>query len=96
MAQKKQASGKNTPAKKKVASKKASAKKTSEKKGASSAKRSAPKHPQAQAATPEERHCLIAEAAYLIAEQRGFQGDAALDDWLQAETGVDARFSAGT
>lgn len=40
--------------------------------------------------TPEERHCMIAMAAYLIAEQRGFRGDAALDDWLQAEAEVDA------
>jgi len=77
MAQKKQASRK-----------KASAKKSSVKKGVSSTKRSAPK--QAQAATPEERHCLIAAMAYLIAEQRDFQGDTALDDWLQAEADVDA------
>ncbi len=43
--------------------------------------------------TPEERHCMIAEAAYLIAERRGFLGVAALDDWLQAEAEVDARLS---
>lgn len=30
---------------------------------------------------------MIAEAAYLLAEQCGFRGDAALDDWLQAEVG---------
>ena len=71
-------------------------KQASVKKGVSSAKRAAPKHPQAQAATPEERHCLIAETAYLIAEQRDFQGDTALDDWLQAEAGVDAGISAKT
>lgn len=40
--------------------------------------------------TPEDRHCMIAEAAYLIAEQRGFQGDAALDDWLRAEADINA------
>ncbi|KAF0191461.1 MAG: putative methyl-accepting chemotaxis protein [Gammaproteobacteria bacterium] len=45
----------------------------------------------ARATTPEERHGLIAEAAYLIAEQRGFQGEAALDDWLQAEAEIDMR-----
>ena len=44
--------------------------------------------------TPEQRHLMIAEAAYLIAEQRGFQSDTALDDWLQAEAEVDARFAA--
>jgi len=37
---------------------------------------------------------MIAEAAYIIAEQRGFQGDMALDDWLQAEAAVDAGFEA--
>lgn len=44
----------------------------------------------ARAVTPEKRHELIAEAAWLIAERRGFQGDAALDDWLQAEAEIDA------
>lgn len=43
---------------------------------------------------PEERQRLIAEAVYLIAEGRGFQGDRALHDWLQAEAEVDARFAA--
>lgn len=47
-----------------------------------------------QTIASEERQRLIAEAAYLIAEQRGFQGDRALDDWLQAEVEVDARYSA--
>ena len=44
----------------------------------------------------EQRYGMIAEAAYLIAEQRGFQGEAAMDDWLQAEADVDARFPTGT
>ena len=42
----------------------------------------------------EERYNMIAEAAYRIAEQRGFQGDKAMDDWLQAEAEVNARFEA--
>jgi hypothetical protein len=42
--------------------------------------------------TPEERQNMIAEEAYIIAEQRGFEGDMALSDWLQAEATVDARF----
>ena len=45
---------------------------------------------------PEQRCGMIAEKAYLIAEQRDFQGEAALDDWLQAEADVDARLSART
>lgn len=49
---------------------------------------------EAQADTPEQRHHMIDEAAYFIAEQRGFQGDMALNDWLQAEAAVDARFEA--
>ena len=45
--------------------------------------------------TDEQRHAMIAEEAYLIAERRGFQGDCALDDWLQAEAEIDARLSGG-
>ena len=42
----------------------------------------------------EERHRMITETAYLIAEKRGFEGDRALDDWLQAEAKIDARYAA--
>ena len=35
--------------------------------------------------TPEARQKLIAEAAYKIAESRGFQGNCELHDWLEAE-----------
>ncbi|MCF6324568.1 MAG: DUF2934 domain-containing protein [Gammaproteobacteria bacterium] len=41
-----------------------------------------------------ERQRKIEEVAYLIAEQRGFQGDHAFDDWLQAEVLVDAGIDA--
>src|SRR5437867_12057176 len=34
--------------------------------------------------TAERRRLMIAEAAYLRAEGRGFQGGSAEDDWLQA------------
>lgn len=34
------------------------------------------------------REQQIAEAAYFIAESRGFSGDHALDDWLQAEAEI--------
>lgn len=47
-----------------------------------------------QGTAAEIRHHLIAETAYHIAEQRGFQGDMAMADWLQAEAEVDARFAA--
>jgi Protein of unknown function (DUF2934) len=42
--------------------------------------------------TPETResdwHRMIAEAAYYLAEKRGFQGECSLDDWLAAEQQV--------
>ena len=40
---------------------------------------------------PQTRHRMIAEAAYLIAAKRGFQGDSAMDDWLKAEARIDAQ-----
>ena len=39
--------------------------------------------------TAAERHNLIAEAAYLIAERRGFAPGHELSDWLAAEREVD-------
>lgn len=43
----------------------------------------------------QERHRLIAEAAYFRAESRGFGGDRAqcVRDWLEAESEVDALLS---
>lgn len=41
--------------------------------------------------TPTERGRLIAEAAYYIAERRGFSPGSELEDWLQAEREVDIR-----
>lgn len=37
----------------------------------------------------EERHRMIAEAAYCLAEQRGFQGGSPEQDWLEAEAQVE-------
>jgi hypothetical protein len=39
--------------------------------------------------TAEERHKMIAEAAYLIAAHRGFAPGHELSDWLAAEREVD-------
>lgn len=44
---------------------------------------------QAVAITAERRRQLIAEAAYLRAERRGFGAGDPLDDWLAAESEVD-------
>jgi len=37
----------------------------------------------------EERHEMIAVAAYYLAEQRGFPGEGAMDDWVLAEHQID-------
>lgn len=39
--------------------------------------------------TPERRHAMIAELAYLRAERRGFDGGDPLVDWLEGEREVD-------
>jgi len=52
----------------------------------------AEKHQNAEEIFPDERHRMIAETAYLIAEQRDFHGDLAFDDWLQAEAEIDVLF----
>lgn len=38
-----------------------------------------------------QRKQMIAEAAYFIAERRGFNGGDPLNDWVEAEAQVDAR-----
>lgn len=45
--------------------------------------------PAKTAITAEDRHRLIAEAAYFRAEARGFCGGDPLEDWLAAEAEVD-------
>lgn len=43
----------------------------------------------------EERHALIAAAAYQRAEQRNFASGHSLDDWLAAEAEVDLQLARG-
>jgi len=43
---------------------------------------------------PEKRQLLIAEAAYYLAEKRGFAPGGELQDWLQAEAELEVRFRA--
>lgn len=45
--------------------------------------------------TADERIVLIAQAAYLRAEKRGFTPGSELDDWLAAEVEVDQRLKSG-
>jgi hypothetical protein len=42
----------------------------------------------------DDRAKLIAEGAYYLAEQRGFAPGHELEDWLAAESAVDARLAA--
>lgn len=48
------------------------------------------------AVSAESRRWMISEAAYYLAEQRGFEGsdEDRLLDWLQAEVEIDARLAA--
>ena len=43
---------------------------------------------------PEVREIMIAEAAYYIAERRGFEPGAEMDDWLEAESEIDQLLAA--
>jgi len=49
--------------------------------------------PQARTVSAEERHNMIAEAAYYLAEQRSLQD--AVTDWLAAEKEIDKRLAKG-
>ncbi len=40
----------------------------------------------------EEWHHRIAEAAYFMAERRGFQGGCPIQDWLEAERQISRQF----
>jgi hypothetical protein len=46
--------------------------------------------------TPEERHRMIAETAYFLAHERGFQGGDPVADWIEAERRVDRQLRALT
>lgn len=50
--------------------------------------------PQGAEFSPEKRQQWVAEAAYFIAEHRGFAPGAELDDWLQAEAEIERRLVA--
>ncbi|WP_083251206.1 DUF2934 domain-containing protein [Acidihalobacter yilgarnensis] len=45
--------------------------------------------------TPEQRYRMIAEAAFYIAETHGFDPNRSLNDWLEAETMIDAHLGGG-
>jgi hypothetical protein len=47
----------------------------------------------AGAISPERRNGMVAEAAYYIAERRGFAEGSPIEDWLMAEAQIDAMLS---
>ena len=53
------------------------------------------KPPQRAAVSTDDRRAMIAEAAYLRAERRGFTPGHETEDWLAAEVEVDALLKAG-
>ena len=89
----KSAAGAKAAVKKPVAAKAAAAKKTvatEPKKAAAPKKPAAPRAAVAKITiTPEQRYCMIAEAAYFHAERRGFRGDP-VRDWVAAEKEIEA------
>ncbi len=76
----------STPAKSSAVPAKKSPAKPAEAKSETPAKPVASK----PALTPAERMKMIAEAAYYLAEKRGFKGGNELADWTVAEKQVDA------
>jgi len=46
------------------------------------------------APSAEERHRMVSEAAYYIAQSRGFCGDDTMADWLLAERQVEVQLAA--
>jgi len=57
-------------------------------------KRSAEPQPASAKIVPEQRLQLIAQAAYFIAERRGFAPGNEIEDWLQAEAEIEASIKA--
>lgn len=57
-------------------------------------KRSAEPQTASAKTAPEQRQQLIAQAAYFIAERRGFAPGNELEDWLQAEAEIEAWMKA--
>jgi hypothetical protein len=61
----------------------------------SAAKKDAAPAAAAPQVTSEQRRQFVAEAAYFIAERRGFAGGTEHQDWLEAEALIDRMLAAG-
>jgi len=86
----KKAAVKKAAVTKDAASKKAVTKKVAAKKKKVATKKVAAKQTIKWRITREQRWQMVAEAAYLRAEARGFSGGGDVGDWLAAEQEVDA------
>lgn len=51
--------------------------------------RAAKKAQAEKSVTPEQRHQMVAAAAYFLAERHGFSSGRSLDDWIAAEKEID-------
>lgn len=69
--------------------------KATEEKPAAPPKKTTVSKPKPPAVTAEERDRMIREAAYYIAERRGFVGGSPAEDWEQAEAEVDQLLKGG-
>jgi hypothetical protein len=70
------------------------ARKPAASKPATTAKSAPQKSVKKNTATPEERYCMIATAAYFRAEHRGFVGGYEMEDWIAGEAQIDAKLGA--
>jgi len=52
--------------------------------------------PGAMQNAPDQRHAMIAKAAYYLAERRGFEPSHELEDWVAAECQIDRTPSPGS
>ena len=85
-----------TRLKKRLAASKPAEKPTT-KKTAPRARRAAPHKPAADGVTgltAQERHALVAQAAYFRAEARGFAAGGEFEDWVAAEAEVNAQMAS--
>ena len=83
-------------AKKRLAASKPAERPTT-KKTAPRARRAAPHKPAADGVTgltAQERHALVAQAAYFRAEARGFAAGGEFEDWVAAEAEVNAQMAS--
>lgn len=69
--------------------------KVTEEKPAARPKKTTVSKPNPPAVSAEERERMIREAAYYIAERRGFVGGSAAEDWEQAVAEVDQLLKGG-